>query len=148
MLQQDLEYRSHFLFTLDWLLALQRRYAGALGVGLVYIAFRQPQALGDAFGARDATRMLIEVSEVLRKSLRKTDLVMRDGAGFWVLVPYSAPECLTDKVAQIVEAAAQNGLDIVEHDLSVAHLPEANEGENADLAAEALLSRLKRGFRA
>lgn len=148
MLEQDLEYRSHFLFTLDWLLSLQKRYTGAFAVGLVHIAFRQPQALGDAFGARDATRMLIEVAEMLRKSLRKTDLVMRDGASFWVLVPYSAPECLADKVAQIVEAAARNGLDIVDRDISLAQVPEANAGDDHCASAEELLSRLKRGFAA
>lgn len=144
MLQEDIEIRGHFLFTLEWLLAVQRRYADALRFGLIRIAFRHPQALGDAFGARDATYKLVEVSSFLRTSLRKADLVMRDGADFWVLVPLTAPETVTDKVRQIVESAARNGLDIVERDISVFEVPGADPKTGASASAEAFLAGLKR----
>lgn len=143
MLQKDIEYRSHFLFTLEWLLALHQRYAGNPALSLVHIDFRQPQILGDAFGARDATQMLVEVAELLRISLRKTDLVMRDGASFWILVPLALSETAGDKVRQIVDMAAHNGLDIVDRDISVIDLADPELARAAPETAEAFLAYLR-----
>ena len=52
-------------------------------------------------------------------AFRKTDLVMRDGTDFWILVPYTDPITVTDKVTTLLEVTAQNGLAIVDRDVAL-----------------------------
>ncbi len=120
MYHEDIEASEKFLFTLEWMLEVTKRYSEQFQFGLAYINFQQPRILGEAYGAQQASKKLDEISRTLRKAFRKTDLVARDVADFWILVPYSPPdESLADKIKYIVEAASQTGLQIVERDISI-----------------------------
>lgn len=124
MSHEDLEARDKFLFTLEWLLEVTKRHSGGLHFGLAHINFESPKILGETYGAQKASQKLDEVSHSLRKAFRKTDLVARDGADFWILVPFTpAEEKLVDKIKYIIEAASQSGLQIVERDISIFVLP-------------------------
>lgn len=114
-----------FLYVLDWVLALQRRYATNLRHSLVCISFHDHKALGDTYGAKVALQMLVDLAQQLRLTLRKTDLVARDGTSIWVLIPFVTPESVLAKVAQMVEIAAGNGLDIVDRDVSIFSVPDS-----------------------
>lgn len=139
-MKHDAAAWEKFLYVLDWVLAVQVRYAGNLRHSLVCISFHDQKTLGDTYGAKDALRMLIELAQQLRHSLRKTDLVARNGTAIWVLIPFVTPESLLSKVAQIVEIAAANGLDIVDRDISVFSIPDAGilEGLDYDSAQDFL----------
>ncbi|HEY8887467.1 MAG TPA: diguanylate cyclase [Gallionella sp.] len=120
MHQEDLDAREKFLFTLEWLLAVTKRYSGPLQFGLAYIHYKNPGILGETYGAKNASHKLDDVSHSLRKIFRKTDLVARDGMDFWILVPYTpVNEKLVGKVHDIIETASQGGLQIVEHDIFI-----------------------------
>jgi predicted signal transduction protein with EAL and GGDEF domain len=124
-MKEDTAAWEKFLYVLEWVLALQRRYANNLRHSLVCISFHDQRALGDTYGAKVALQMLVDLAKRLRESLRKTDLVARDGTSIWVMIPFVTPESVLSKVAQIVEIAAENGLDIVDRDLSVFSIPDA-----------------------
>lgn len=119
MFNDDIEAREKFLFTLNWLLAVTKRYSGDFQFCLAHINYKTPQILGETYGAQKASQKLDEISHALRKAFRKTDLVARDGGDFWILVPYSPSEKLVDKIKYIVETASQSGLQIVERDISI-----------------------------
>ncbi len=144
MSREDIDAYDKFIFTLDWLLAVIRRYSCFLQFGLVYIDFETPQKLGETYGALHASHKLDEVAHCLRNSVRKTDLVARSGADFWILVPHvPAEEKLIDRIKEIVEAASKDGLQIVERDLSIFLFPQdSNELDN--LPAERFLDHLKK----
>lgn len=145
MTQEDIEAREKFLFTLEWLLAVTKRYSGHLQFGLAHIDYENPGILGETYGAQKASQQLDEVSHSLRKAFRKTDLVMRDGVDFWILVPYTpADEKLVDKIKYIVETASQGGLQIVERDISIFSLPQAAVDLGEDCSALEFLSYLKK----
>jgi hypothetical protein len=114
-----------FLHVLEWVLALQVRYAKDIGSSLVRISFHDPRTLGNAYGARDAVQMLIDLEGQVRSVLRKTDLVARRGTEIWLLIPFVTHQTVLSKVARIVEVAAENGLNIVEHDIAVFSIPDA-----------------------
>jgi len=124
-MNEDTAAWEKFLYVLEWVLALQVRYANNLRYSLVCISFHNQRALGDAYGARDAVQMLIELAAKLRRGLRRTDLVARNGTDVWVLIPFVTPESVLAKVGQIVEIAATNGLDIVDRDVSIYSIPDA-----------------------
>ena len=124
-MQEDTAAWERFLYVLEWVLALQARYANNLRYSLVCVSFHDQRALGDAYGARDAVQMLVELAGKLRGGLRKTDLVARNGTDIWVLIPFVTPESVLAKVGQIVEIAAANGLDIVDRDVSIYSVPDA-----------------------
>lgn len=124
-MKEDSNAWEKFLTVLDWVLAVQSRYATDLKHSLVRIRFHDQKALGDAYGARDALAMLGDLSARLQHALRKTDLVARHGTDIWVLIPFVTPESVLSKLSQIVEIAAANGLDIVDRDLSVFTLDDA-----------------------
>lgn len=124
-MKEDAVAWEKFLYVLDWVLAVQVRYATNLRHSLVCISFHDQKMLGDTYGAKDALQMLIDLAKGLRRSLRKTDLVARNGTAIWVLIPFVTPESVLAKVAQIVEIAAANGLDIVDRDLSIYSIPDA-----------------------
>jgi GGDEF domain-containing protein len=124
-MKEDTAAWEKFLYVLEWVLALQVRYANNLRYSLVCVSFHNQRALGDAYGARDAVQMLVELAGKLRTGLRKTDLVARNGTDIWVLIPFVTPESVLSKVSQIVEIAAANGLDIVDRDVSIYSVPDA-----------------------
>jgi GGDEF domain-containing protein len=124
-MNEDTIAREKFLNVLEWVLAVQARYDSSLRQSLVCISFHDQKALGDAYGAKDALRMVIGLAAHLRQSLRKTDLVARNGTDIWVLIPFVTPESVLAKVAQIVEIAAADGLDLVDRDLSIYSIPDA-----------------------
>lgn len=119
MLQEDLEALEKFLFALDWLLACGNRYPDHFRVGLAHIDYRNPQRIGDAFGANGGSRKLDEVAHSLRRTFRKTDLVARHGSDFWILLPHiPAIETVSEKIRYIVDTWSDDGLKIVERDIS------------------------------
>ena len=117
---------ERFLSVLDWVLAVQSRDSTNLRHSLVCISFHEQKVLGDAYGARDALQMVMDLAATLRKSMRKADLVARNGTDIWVLIPFVTPKSVMARVAQIVEIAAANGLDIVDRDLSVYGIPDTD----------------------
>lgn len=144
-MQEDFQALDRFLSTLEWLMALHERNPNALHFGLVHVCFHDKQQLGAAYGARDASQMLTHLARQLRNSFRKTDLVARDGTDFWVLVPYTSPETVTEKVRTLVEMASDNGLDIVDRDVAVFAMPDPAIMSNmAFNSAAEFLAHLKR----
>lgn len=136
---------DRFMTILEWLMSLQERHPKSLHFGLIHICFHDPRVLGDAYGARDAAQMLSEFLARLRDAFRKTDLAIREGVDFWMLVPYTNPETVMDKVAELVELASQSGLDIVERDIAIFSFPEAQTDDVHRCATpEELLAYLKR----
>jgi GGDEF domain-containing protein len=126
-MNEDHEARERFLITLDWLLALNERYDNAVRYGLLHVCFHDRQVLGDVYGAQHAVNLLTGLAARLRKAFRKTDLVARDGTEFWILIPYTEPQTVIDKVTQLVDLASQSGLDVVERDLAFFTLGGAND---------------------
>lgn len=123
-MNEDTAAWEKFLNVLEWVLAVQMRYASHLRQSLVCVSFHDHKKLGDAYGAKDALQMIVGLAAKLRRSLRKTDLVARSGADIWVLIPFVTPESVLSKVAQIVEIAAADGLDVVDRDLSIYSIPD------------------------
>ena len=149
MSQEDFAARDKFLYTLEWLLAVTKRHTGALHFGLAHINYETSKILGETFGAQKAAHKLDEISHSLRKAFRKTDLVARDGADFWILVPFSpAEEKLVDKITYIIGTASQSGLQIVERDISVFLLPNAAAKMDENCTALEFLAYLKKNHAA
>lgn len=145
MSPDDIEAREKFLFTLGWLLAVSKRYSGHIQFALAHIDYEDPRTLGETYGAQKASQKLDEVSHMLRKAFRATDLVARDGVDFWVLLPYTpADEKLSDKISYIIETASQSGLQIVERDISIFSLPYEKLDLGANCSALEFLGYLKR----
>jgi hypothetical protein len=124
MLHQDIDAREKFLFTLEWLLGLQARYPEHMGFGLIHVEFQDPSHLGETYGVHEAMKMLVGLTHALRHAFRSTDLVARDGMGVWILAPFTSPETVISKAAEIVRVGAENGLNIVEHYIRIYSLPE------------------------
>ncbi len=139
-MKEDTAAWEKFLYVLDWVLAVQVRYANNLRHSLVCISFHDQKALGDAYGAKDALQMLVDLARELRTSMRKTDLIARNGTAIWVMIPFVTPESVLSKVSQIVEIAAANGLDIVDRDIAIYSIPDAGilEGQNFKSAEDYL----------
>lgn len=145
MSQTTIELREKFLYTLEWLLAVTRRYTGHVQFGLVHVNFSNPGLLGDTYGAQEAAHRLDEIAVCLKNAFRKTDLVARDGVDLWVLVPFTPPDELpADKIGEIIAIASQNSLEIVERDISFFSLPFAAPEQNHDDTAEEFLAYLKK----
>ena len=142
---EDIEAREKFLFTLEWLLAVTRRYPEGLHFGLAYIDYETPRILSETYGAQKAALKLDEVLHTLRKAFRKSDLVARDGADFWILIPFApAEEKLVDKIKYIIDTASQSGLQIVERDISIFLLPNHAADLDANSSALEFLAYLKK----
>lgn len=145
MHSEDIDACEKFLFTLEWLLAVKKRYLEQIDFALAHIRYRHPTVLGDAYGAAMASQKLDEFSHALRKAFRKTDLVARDGMDFWVLVPYTpVNERLVDKIRYITETASQSGLQIVARDISVFQLSRELIESGEEATARKFLKRLKK----
>lgn len=118
-MKNDTASWEKFLSVLEWVLAVKLRHPENLDFSLAYISFSDKAALGNRYGAMQAAKMLFELTHELREALRKTDIVARDGTDFWVLLPHIEAESVVPKVTKIVEIAAENGLDIVDRDISI-----------------------------
>ena len=129
-MQEDIVALERFMHTVEWLLAIYERNPNALPCGMIHVCFHNKQQLGQTYGARDALMMLAELSGKMRKTFRKTDLVGRDGSDFWILVPYTSPDAVAQKVSLLVEIASDAGLDIVDRDIAVFSLPEPEIMQN------------------
>lgn len=143
MYQENADAREKFLFALEWLLAVSRRYSGPLRFGLAHIGYENPKLLGDTYGAKLASQQLDEVLRSLKKAFRKTDLVARDGLDFWIIVPFT-DEKISDKIKYILESVALAGLQIVERDISFFSLPLKDLPLSEDISPEELLAYLKK----
>ena len=120
MIRQDAEAREAFLTTLDWLIAVSARYSSPIEFGLVHISLGNNNELGEAYGAQDAAKQLVALTQALKKSFRKTDMVARNGTDYWIIVPFSsATEKINDKVREILHSSAHVGLHVVDHGTSV-----------------------------
>lgn len=143
-MQEEIDALDRFMITLEWLMALQERHPTALNFGIVHVCFHDREALGRTYGARDASQMLCDLAHKLRQAFRKTDLVAKNGTDFWILAPYTHPETITEKVSQLVEMASDNGLDIVNRDISIFTMPDFQMINNqAFNSADEFLAYLK-----
>lgn len=144
-MQEEVEALNQLNTILGWLLGLQERNPEALNFGLIHVCFHDKQILGSAYGAQDASKMLNQFARKLRLSFRKTDLVARDGGDFWVLVPYTSPNTVTEKVATLIKIASEDGLDIVDRDVAVFSMPDPAIIGNFDFPSVAeFLAHLKK----
>lgn len=144
MTNDDIASHEKFLFTLEWLLAVIRRYSGQIRFALVHIDYNSPKILGETYGAKSASQRLDDVMHSLQKAFRKTDLVAREKTDIWILLPYSPnEEKLVDKIKYIIDTASQSGLEIVERDLSIFSLPHESMELCMDCTAPEFLRYLK-----
>ncbi len=119
MWQEDIEALQKFLFALDWLLACRARYSNHFQFGLAHIDYHNLSRIGERYGARGGSIALDKVAHSLRSVFRKTDLVARQAGDFWILTPHvPAIEKVSEKVRYIVETWPEDGLQIVERDIS------------------------------
>ncbi|HZW24665.1 MAG TPA: diguanylate cyclase [Gallionella sp.] len=148
MICKDIEAKANFVHTLEWIMAVMHRYSSPIQFGLVHIAHGNGNEIGETYGAQEALRQLVAVTNSLKNAFRKTDLVARDGSDFWVIIPYTpATEKIYDKVAQILQDAVHDSLRVVEREISIFSLPmnltELGDDSNK-LTAQELLSHLKK----
>lgn len=144
MSQEKFERRDKFLYTLEWLLAVTKRYPSGLQFGLAHIDYKTPRTLGETYGAQQAAKKLDEISHSLHKAFRETDLVARVGTDFWILMPFAqAEEKLVDKIKYIIETASLSGLEIVERDISIFLLPNDAAELDANSSVVEFLAYLK-----
>ena len=123
-MEEHIDPLDRFMITLEWLMALEERYPSGISFGLLHVCFHGREKLGQTYGARDAVHMLKNLADQLSQSFRRTDLVARNGTDFWILVPYTQPETVTQKVTTLVELASDNGLDVVDRDVAIFALPD------------------------
>lgn len=118
-MNEDIRALERLLYVLEWCLDVQLRYpTDALDFSLVYISCGDKATLGNRYGAKVALQMLVELGHDLRRAMRKSDIVARDSADFWVLIPQVGAELIVPKVSKIVEIASANGLDVVDREIS------------------------------
>ena len=145
MHQDDIAAHERFLYTLEWLLEVTKRYSGPLRFALAHICYGNPKLLGETYGAQMASQKLDEVLHSLRNAFRKADLVARDGLDFWIIVPFTPDdEKISDKIKYILESASLAGLQIVERDISLFSLPISDLPLKENISALELLAYLKK----
>lgn len=145
MYQENAEAREKFLFVLEWLMEVTKRYSGPLHFGLAHIGHGNPRLLGETYGAKMASQQLDEVLRSLRQAFRKTDLVARDGLDFWIVIPFTpATEKISDKIKYILDSASLAGLQIVERDISFFSLPLEDASLTENISPSELLGYLKK----
>lgn len=121
----DIQLRSHFFDTLDWLCQVMVRYPNDFNLALVRIAYGDDNRLGEAYGAPEALRQLSVLSLDLQQAFRKSDLIGRNGTDFWVLFPYTRfGENLYEKLVEVLQSANHKQLNIVDREIAVFELPE------------------------
>ncbi len=119
MVLDDISANDKFLVMLDWMLALEGRHADALQPGLVYVAYDQTDVRDLTFGASDAARKLSEVLDCLQRAFRTTDIIARQGMGFWILTPFTQIDPVIGKVRQVIKTAPKNGLAIAHSNIRI-----------------------------
>lgn len=124
LIEADLESRRKFLANFEWMMSVVERYDNPLQFGLVLIEYGEKHALGEACGAVRAIEQLAEVTESLKKAFRKTDIVGRYGANFWIIVPKASEnEKVQNKILDILQEAKHQGLNVVNREISIFSLP-------------------------
>lgn len=119
MVLDDLTAHDKFMVLLEWMMALEARHADALQPSLVYIKYDEKDIRDLTFGASDAAQKLSEVQDCLRRAFRTTDLIARDGMGFWILTPFSQVDPVMEKVTAVIRTAPQNGLGIAQSNVRI-----------------------------
>lgn len=138
LVMNDIESRRAFLFTLEWLLALLKRYKNSLQFGLVHIEFGTNHELAEAIGVQEAFKRLAMLTTSFTQSFRKTDIVARDAKDFWVIVPYTSDkEKIHDKILAIFNLQQHRELNAVDREISIFSLPLLT-ATNEDLPTTAL----------
>lgn len=117
--QDDISAHDRFMVMLEWMLALEKRHADALQPGLVHVSYDQAEIRDLTFGASDAATKLNEVQECLRQAFRTTDLITREGLGFWILSPFTQIDPIMEKVRTVIRTAPQNGLGVAQSNIRV-----------------------------
>lgn len=124
MMVSDIELRTRFLDTLDWLCQVLIRHSDGFDVALVRIAYGDDNSLGEAYGAPEALRQLSLLTHDLQKAFRKSDLVGRDGTDFWILFPYTRiTDNIYEKLVDVLQASSHENLNIVNREVSIFELP-------------------------
>lgn len=149
LLMKDIESRRAFLFTLEWLLALLKRYSSSLQFGLVHIELGSNHELGETFGVQEAFKQLALLSMSLTNDFRKTDIITRDVTSFWVIVPYTSDsEKIHDKILNIFQTTKHKDLNVIDREISIFELPlRSAEALNAPSNALEFLEYLKENKR-
>ncbi len=120
----DIEQRSRFLDTLDWLHHVLIRHANSLNIALVRIAYGTDNRLGETYGAPEALRQLAELTYDLKKSFRSSDLVGRDGTDFWIIFPYTPfSDNVHEKLKAVLQKSTHDNLNIVDREIAIFELP-------------------------
>jgi len=144
MVLDDMYTREHFLFQLEWILALEHRHQNALQSGLVYVTYDPQDVYGLTFDAADAAGRLGEVLLCLKSAFRSTDLVTREGMNFWILTPFTQLDPVLDKVRHVLAHAPENGLAIAKSDICIYLLRDHIKGNSLVLKkAEDFLDYLR-----
>jgi hypothetical protein len=119
MVLDDIYSRDRFLSQLDWILALEHRYQHILQSGLVHVTYDIREVQNLTFDAADAAVKLGEVLACLKTAFRSTDLVAREGMGFWILTPFTQLDPVADKVRRVLAHAPENGLSIAHSQIRI-----------------------------
>lgn len=140
----SLSSRDKFFFQLQWVLALEKRYVNILQAGLVHIACDPVDVQKITFGAQDAAVNFDDAETIMRVSFRATDLIARVGFDFWILTPFTEADPVTQKIENLLGAAAKSGVAIARHQINV-HLLKNYLAEEKKAAPEAmaLLQQIK-----
>lgn len=129
---EELNTRDQFFYMLEWMLVLERRHGHALQVGLVHIAYDPIQIRDLTFSASDTATKLDEIKQCLNSAFRKTDLVTRDGMGFWIIAPFMYTDPVTQKVNHVIKTAPQNGLAIADSNVRIFIMKDYLEDKTLD----------------
>lgn len=120
----DIQLRSRFLDTLDWLCQVMIRHSGDFDIALLRIAYGDDNSLGEAYGAPEALRQLSLLTHDLQKTFRKSDLVGRDGTDFWILFPYTRfTDNIYEKLLDVLQESSHETLNIVNREIAIFELP-------------------------
>ncbi len=124
LIEIDLQSRKDFLVNFEWMMSVVERYDNPLEFGLVLIEYGEKHALGEACGAINAIEQLTAVTESFKHAFRKTDIVGRYGANFWIIVPKASEnEKVQNKILDILQEAKHQGLNVVNREISIFSLP-------------------------
>ena len=119
MVLDDITAHDKFMVMLEWMLALDQRYADSLQAGLVHVRYDAAEVRDLTLDASDAAGQLSEVMHCLQRAFRGSDLIMREGAAFWILTPFTQIDPVIEKVKHVVHHAPQNGLAIAHSDVQI-----------------------------
>lgn len=117
--QDNISAHERFMVMLEWMLALEKRHSDALQPGLVHVSYDASEIRDLTFGASDAATKLNEVQDCLRQAFRSTDLITREGHGFWILTPFTQIDPVMEKVQQVIHTAPKNGLGVAQSNVRV-----------------------------